>query len=446
MLWNRQKTEDDMTRSRTTALICAATFGLWTGLWSTTALSGPVSEQDAVLRALQTYPSIEAARAAMVAAEGFDKAAGFWFPDNPSIMGDYLTDKHQSNIGKREWNAEISVPLWIAGQQGLRQDLADTRIREAHGYVSEAQWSLSQLARTTYWRLWLSRELLKAAEERAARARELERITDARQRVREIAGGEAAQVKAEILADYQALEMRRGEMAMATAALAELTGVPAAAIGALDSPQPTAPKALSGPDPENRPDVIRRKQTLEMAKADLDLRKREAWPNPELTVGVRSTQDDTLGRIDRGLRVGMRIPLTIMNFNQQAIGESGAQMVRAEADYRMGVLNAERQTAQTLSAWQSAWDRWQYATKALSYATEAFNKAQRSFQVGESNATDLIWQKRLWTQALENERTAHAEAFMAQRDYEAAIGGGIPQEGAAASVPSSSSPSQSQEP
>lgn len=382
-----------------------------------------MTEAQAVRAALDSHPSVEAARAAIEAAKGLEAEADFLLPDNPSLRLERTTDRWHHNNGEREWVAEISAPVWIAGQRGHRQALAAAKRHEAEEDVETVRWALVGAVRAAYWQAWQVSELLKAAIQRRERSEALREAAERQVRAKEMREFDARNVAAEALADRRVEAARRGELEAAVAVLTELTGVPGSELKEFETPTPAAPQPQSAATvDEARPDLRALRRKLEGASANLGLQEANAWPTPELALAAKRTSADYDKTYDDSVIFGVKVPIPVVQRNQREIMAAGADLNRTRADYQLALNRARRELTQADSGWRAAWRQWQDASEALRLSNANLDLIETGFKVGEISSIDLIQEKRRWGEALEAERTAVAALALARTAWEQAAG------------------------
>lgn len=387
------------------------------------ALAAPLSEQTAIDSALANHPSVAAARAALIAAEGLRDEADYLLPANPAIRVERTTDQYQSNIGNREWLFELSAPLWMPGQRSGRQAVAAARSQEAEADVKTARWALEGAVRDAYWKVWQTSELAKAAEQRLDRTTALRAAAERQVKAREMREFDARTLASEVLADRQTAARRKAEMESGLAVLAELTGLERNALVELEAPHPEAPpRTLLASQESNRPDLQALRSRIDGGQANYDLQQARAIPNPELAFAAKRVSTDFGRTYDDEMVLGIKIPIPVVDRNQREIMAATADIARNRAEYVAAQAKARRELAQAEGNWRAAWRQWQDAGEALALTSDNLALIEKGFRLGEVSAIDVIQEKRRWGESLEAERAAAAAAALAKAAWESAAG------------------------
>ena len=338
---------------------------------------------------------------------------------------EHTTDQWQSNIGTREWVAEISAPIWMPGQRSGRQAVAGARLTEAQADVETVRWGLAGAVRETYWRTWQAAELLKAAEARIARTRALLASAEKLVKAKEIRELDARTVAGEVLADSQILARRRGDHETAVAALAELTGLDPALLRDLEAPVPVPPPPhLVASLEESRPDLKALRSRLDGGQANFDLQEARAIPNPELAVSMKRVSADYGRSYDDEVILGVKLPIPVVDRNQREVMTATAELSKSRAEYLLATNRAKRELTQAESGWRSSWQQWRDASEGLQLASDNMALFEKGFGLGQISSGDLIEEKRRWGEALESERSAAAAVVIAKAAWEQAAGTG----------------------
>lgn len=275
---------------------------------------------------LATSPSLREELASQRAAEGRRQAEQPILPSNP-VLGGTLASRTAAPQQSVNWSFSLAQEIEVAGQRGLRLDVANYELSAQGWQVAVAKASIAEEAWNAYFHVI-------AARERVALAAKLEAATAAvAATVRGMAAeGLSSDLDAEV-ADAAATRATgdlldaRAQLAIAQAQLTALFGTPPAVEGVLE-PLPAAARASSAPTPRPELKVL---QTLQGAlRARVDALKRSRVPNP--TVSLFAQND---GFNERVHGVGLSVPIPL----PQPIGRTAAGHI-AEAEALAEKLDA----------------------------------------------------------------------------------------------------------
>ena len=146
---------------------------LVTGLLLTFASHGQTLAQ-ALDQAWSRHPQAVAqpARKAQSQAQA-DLAAGLT-PSPPSLSLSNLSDRLNANTGKNEWEVELSVPLWLPGQQATRILESVSAAAEVDARALALRLQLAGELREAWWTISGARLAVELAQRRVESARALE--------------------------------------------------------------------------------------------------------------------------------------------------------------------------------------------------------------------------------------------------------------------------------
>ncbi len=304
---------------------------------------GAIHRGNVVACALAGSPALREQLAAQRAAEGRREAARPFLPSNPTLSGSVA-----SRVGPTDratnWSVSLGQELELAGQRGLRVDVADGEVRAQGHRVTAARREVATQAWAAYFRVL-------AVQERVALAAKLEQATGSvAVTVRAMAtNGLASEVDADIAetAALRATTDRLSLEAAVAAAKAQLNratgGRPEVVVeGALD---PLSLPAARVPR-EQLPAVLALEEERQAAGRRVDLLRRQRVPNPTLSLLAQNDGFD-----ERVLGVGLSLPVPLpqpvgrTNAGQIAEARGLAERASAEAEQLDRDLQAELVTA-----------------------------------------------------------------------------------------------------
>lgn len=297
------------------------------------AATGPAAavgldEAGATARFLAESPRVAAVRAAVRAAEAERVAAGVW--PNPRL--DAGREQIFSSGGPTEQSqVGLQVPVPIAGKRGLRQAVAQAGIEAAE---ARARHQISELVlefRGAYASAYRHEAGVRTLEDGLATFRRLERVAEARAKAGEVAGYDVLRLR---LARTE-LETQQAEARLLAATerahLAGLLGAP------LNGPlRLSAPGALPGVEAlltqaeAQRADVAMVRAEQERARLAATLADRDRWPDPDLAIGLRQTNEPTVQGI--GYTAGVAWPLPLFDRGQAGVARAEAEVAEREAE------------------------------------------------------------------------------------------------------------------
>ncbi|MFY7916690.1 MAG: TolC family protein, partial [Rubrivivax sp.] len=149
-----------------TAVAAALTGGLVGTMAQTTAATQDPGQQtlrQAFEAAWSRQPEAQALAARRDAARAQQQAAGAWTPEPAALEMATKTDRLNRNLGTREVEVGVAIPLWLPGERGRSQALADAEGRAVESRSSAAQLQVAASVREAWWNWQRSRAELDAA-------------------------------------------------------------------------------------------------------------------------------------------------------------------------------------------------------------------------------------------------------------------------------------------
>ncbi|MBI4817434.1 MAG: TolC family protein [Deltaproteobacteria bacterium] len=356
----------------------------------------------AVEAARKRAPAILAARHRVSAAEARRDQASLFFRRNPELEGDWLDDRLLTDEGERRFSAAITVELELAGQPGLRGDVAERELQAAgHGVSAFERIYVGRVMEAFYALLEAQREaevvveILRLNEDiRAAGQRRLDE-------------GDLPEVAHNLL--VVEVERARADTELANAALtrarAELNRLlgrsATTALRAAGRLPDRATQGDSGSDEPERLDVWAARAEAGARGAEVDLLQREAIPNLRLSFGWELERANLhregaagLGPevfdADQyfGIKLALSIPL--FNRNQGAIREAVAKRAAAELEVIALEHTVSAEVASAQADLGAAARRLDLYAAALPRVDRNLELLARAFEAGQIDAPGLL--------------------------------------------------------
>lgn len=373
--------------------------------------------EDAITRAVEGDPGLQAASAGVDAAHGgLRQARARPNPELSAEVEDFNGEGELRGFDGAETTFSLSQQIEVSGQRTARVRLAD---RDLHGAELERVVRGLDLIRdvqVAYFDALAAEELVIIARERLETAQALNisvgrRVAAARDPLMAGARAEAGLAEARI-----ALTRAQAEAATARATLASLLGgdtgftlVPAdfalarASAHAHDNPS------------DSTPDLARLAAARDRADAAVRVERSLAWQNPTLSLGYRRfAADDNEG----ALVAGVSIPLGIFDRNQGSVSRARAEQRRAEFDLEAGrrtlvreQASLERAIATDAAAISATED------EVIPQAERALALAQDGYNRGAFSYLDVLEAQRALTDA----RQSRADALRTYHNNEASL-------------------------
>ncbi len=373
--------------------------------------------EDAIARAIEADPGLQAAAAGVDAAHGgLRQARARPNPELSAEVENFNGSGELRGFDGAETTFSLSQEVEFGGRRRARVQLAD---RELHGAELERVVRGLDLIRDVqiaYFDALAAAELVLIADERLETAQALNvsvsrRVSAARDPLMAGARAEAGLAEARI-----ALTRALSEAATARATLASLLG------GDTGFSLIPADFALSSTeqhphdDPSrSTPDLARLTAARDRANAAIRVERSLAWQNPTLSLGYRQF---SAGNDEGALVAGISIPLGVFDRNQGSVARARAEQRRAEFDLEAG----RRALAREFAALQRAIATDATAIRAtendvIPQAERALALAQDGYNRGAFSYLDVLEAQR----ALSDARQSRVDALRTYHNNEAAL-------------------------
>lgn len=354
-----------------------------------TPRDGPLPPNLTLVQALAEAearsPAIIAAQAAVSAAEGRARQAGFRINPELSVdVANFAGSGEYSGSRSLETTVTLNQRLDLGGRRRTRVGVARAQLTAEQIRLAIARADLAQQVREQFARAITTRDRLRIADENEQRARELARIVgqlvDAGRDppLRAIRARSAA---AQALAE---LEAARADEAASRRTLASLFGVttpPDAVAGRLIDLQPRTF------DPEQSLDVLLADAERLVAEAELDQQLAQRNLDPAVGVGVRQFR----GTGDVALVGGLSMPIPVFDRNQGNIAAARSNVASFEARRAGALATVTVRARNAIAAVEAAEARVRALEgAAVPEAFQALGLAQQSYREGRSSLLELL--------------------------------------------------------
>ncbi|MHB1620294.1 MAG: TolC family protein [Sulfuricella sp.] len=402
---------------------------LLASLYPLSALSAPLTLEQAWEQAEQANPALRATQANLAAAEGelTDAHAPLW--NNPQLATEWrkrtipqTADPARSN---REWTVGLAQTFEIAGQQGKRRSAAEQSLAATQEAIAETRRQLRAEVEQRFVRV-LSLQLRIQMEERT-----LKLIQEAATAVRKrVAAGEDSRLdgnlaKVEAERAQNQVSVLREQLVQARAELAALLQLPADNLpevgGYLDpsSASYTLKELLASA--ANRPLLRAFDYREKAARSRLDLERAAVYP--DVTLGLSTAREGPANPQDRITGLSVSLPLPLFRRNATGIGRATTELTQAQVQQQAVQRDAR---AQVLALWER-WENLKTRVKRLNESVlpslqENQHLSSVSFRAGEIGLLQLLLVNR---QVLDGQRDlldARTDLRLTQVTLEAAAG------------------------
>ncbi|MHB1077348.1 TolC family protein [Thiobacillus sp.] len=402
---------------------------LFASLYPLSAVSAPLSLEQAWEQAEQANPELRSAQANLAAAQGefTDARALLW--NNPQLSTEWrkrtlpqTTIPAQSN---REWTVGLAQTFEIAGQQGIRRSAAQQALAATQAVIAETRRQVRAEVEQQFVRVLGLQQRIQMEE------RTLKLVEEAATAVRKrVAAGEDSRLdgnlaKVEAERAQNQVSLLREQLIQARAELAALLQLPTDSLpepsGSLE-PSPasyTLEELLAGA--ANRPLLRAYDHQEKAARSRLDLEHAAIYP--DVTLGLSTAREGFANPQDRITGLSVSLPLPLFRRNDTGIGRATTELTRVRVQQQAVQRDAR---AQVLALWERR-ENLKTRVKRLSESVlpsleENQHLSSVSFRVGEIGLLQLLLVNR---QVLDGQRDlldARTELRLTNVALEAAAG------------------------
>lgn len=355
-------------------------------------------------------------------------AAAPLFPSNPSLA---LSGGGRFGGGQNggDFEAGLSQQLEIAGEQGLRRELAERRVAAFEADLARARFDVHRLVHVSFHTALLAEDAQRGAEDGLKYAEQLLDIASKQVQAGEesplaekLARAEVSRAKEQLLAATQGATTARLDLALMAGLPRGIEVVPD---GTLPTPQATAPLAsLVELAQKSQPELRLRRAEVSSGKARLALADREAFPKPALGVvyaaegvapGSNATQQIIVGTLE------ISLPLWRQNDGERAFAR--AELEIAEAEERALLQTLENRVARAKTRVDSDAKRIAlHVTEVLPAVDENVKLIQQAFALGETDITAVMLARERLISSRREALDAYRDYFSALAELEAEVG------------------------
>ncbi|HQR88161.1 MAG: metal transporter [Caulobacter sp. 12-67-6] len=350
------------------------------------AAAAPVTLAAALERAQAQSPLITSAQAALAAAQGRARQAGFSPNPEASLESENIAGSGPyEGFSNAETTFSIGQRLELGGKRRTRAAAAQAEVEAAIVRVAIARADLIQEVKTQY------AQALEA-DARVALAKE------AAERANDLAGVAATLVEAGREPPLRALRARTASdeadaavlaaQAQAAAARRALTSLWADPDPEIDLVEPPAGPTLSAAiDPTASLDVRLAQAEREAAQAAIDRERAAGKPDLTIQAGVRRFEQTG----DQALIVGFTAPIPIRDRNQGNVAAARADATAAEARERLVLARSVRAVRDAQASLRAAEARLEVLqSRTVPQAQQAVDLARQGFQAGKFSLLDVL--------------------------------------------------------
>jgi cobalt-zinc-cadmium efflux system outer membrane protein len=392
----------------TLALAAALTGGLIEA-HAQTAATPTVQDRPTLRAAFEAawarQPEAQALTARRDAARAQQQAARSLTPEPVAMELSTKTDRLNRNLGTREYEIGVAIPLWLPGERGRSQALADAEGRAIESRTTAAQLRVAATVREGWWTWQRARVELDAARGQLDNVRRIAADVGKRLKAGDLARADQHQADGAVAAAEAAVAQAEGSLTAAWQQLRPLVDMPGAAAPSQPpsaEPEPsTMPSAADGL--ETHAELLSLKDRSAVADGVAALAATLSRASPELTIAATRDRGTYGESYQQTFTVGVRIPFGAGPRHDARVASARAEAVELQAQMALerARLAGEREAARARA--DAARTQLAATERRAQLARESRGFFDKSFRLGES---DLPTRLRIEAEAADAERQA----------------------------------------
>ena len=399
------------TRATLTLALAAALTGGFIEAHAQTAAAPTLQDRPTLRAAFEAawarQPEAQALAARRDAARAQQQAAQSLTPEPLAMELSAKTDRLNRNLGTREYEIGVGIPLWLPGERGRSQALADAEGRAIESRITAAQLRVAATVREAWWAWQRARVELDAARAQLDNVRRIAADVGKRLQAGDLARADQHQADGAVAAADAAVAQAEGALMAASQQIRSLvampvTAAPTEAFSADAEPAPS--KAVSPADgPDTHAELLALKDRFAVAEGVAALAATQSRASPELTLAATRERGTYGESYQQTFTVGVRIPFGAGPRHDARVASAHAEAVELQAQMALerARLAGEREAARARA--DAARTQLAATERRAQLARESRGFFDKSFRLGES---DLPTRLRIEAEAADAERQA----------------------------------------
>jgi cobalt-zinc-cadmium efflux system outer membrane protein len=316
------------------------------------------------------------------------------------------TDRLNRNLGTREYEVGVAIPLWLPGERGRSQALADAEGRAVESRTTAAQLRIAAAVREAWWSWQRAHAELEAARGQLENVRRIAADVGKRLKAGDLARADQHQADAAVAVAEGAVAQADGALTVAQQHLRSLTAMPAVGLASAKpsqaEPEPPTP-ATATAEMDTHAELLALKDRAAVAEGAIALAATQSRASPELTIAATRDRGAYGESYNQTFTVGVRIPFGAGPRHDARVTTARAEAVELQAQMALerARLAGEREAARARA--DAARAQLAAAERRAGLALESRGFFDKSFRLGE---TDLPTRLRIESEAADAERQA----------------------------------------
>ncbi len=334
--------------------------------------------------ALAAHPQSGELVARAAEASAWQRRGKQWLAAAPSLYFSYLSDRSLDNMGQRQYESGVELPLWRAGQRSAVQAVAASATDASNAAAAALRLEVAGLLRGALWDIAAATNGLETARDAVAVAKELVSAVERRHERGDLPRADVLLAQTTLLEREQAAVAAEAQLLDAERGFRSLTG--------LDRRPAEFAEPRSNLDElvPSHPLIALADTGVARAEADRELTDRDVRGPMTLTLGPHR-EYDPLGTVPRdSVAVGFKVPVGGKGHGATQTAHASRLVAAAVAErgHLMRRLDLDLHEAEhTLSVLETSTA---LATERDTLAAEQLRMAQLAFSQGEIELRELL--------------------------------------------------------
>lgn len=303
----------------------------------------------------------------------------------PAVELAHRSDRPLTDVGARETDVGVVMPLWLPGQRGARLESARAADEAADASRDAARLRIAGQVREAVWDVLLQRAELVLAQARNETLAALAADVERRVAAGDLARADALAARAEALASAAELMQARARLQASSTRWQALTGL-------ADVPEPERPgDDAIVPSPQAGHALLRAARSeVELARKRLDAALRSRRSPPELFARLRSGVPSRSEPSQNSVTLGLRVPLATEDRNAPLLAAATADLNIALATERRLQRQLEAEVESGRAEADAAERQVAEHLERVRLLRERSALLERSFRAGETALPEML--------------------------------------------------------
>jgi outer membrane protein, heavy metal efflux system len=352
-------------------------------------------------------PESQALASRRDAARAQANAARSLTPEPVAMELSTKTDRLRRNVGSREQEVGVAIPLWLPGERSRSQTLAEAEGRFVESRANAAELRVAATVREAWWSWQRARSDLDVARGQFESVRRVADDVTKRLKAGDLARADQHQADGAVAAAESAVAQANSALTAAKQQLRALTAMPYLVLvdDALPpaEPEPTSSAATPTVGVDSHAELLALKDRAAVAEGTVALAAAQSRANPEVALAA-TRERGTLGEpYQQTFTLGVRIPFGAGARHQARVASARAEAMELQAQIAQerARLASERESARART--EAARTQLAAADHRAQLAIESRSFFDKSFKLGE---TDLPTRLRIEAEAADAQRQA----------------------------------------